>query len=368
MAKKTSKNKKKPSSGGRISISVIMPTLNSEKTIEKALTSVRNQKFPQDKIEILVIDGGSSDRTLEIAKQYRCRVLPNPKIQQEYAKHIGMLNAKGKYAMFLDSDEVLSSPTAVKNRIDIMESEPEIKIVLTGGYKKPKGFSVINDYINAYSDPFAFFMYGISSEADYFLKSLSRKSYVKALREDAVSRALVFKTRSIRPLVDISAGNTIDLEYFKKRFADRIKNVAIIPRTFYLITNEKPTVAVMKNDHIIHYSADSFKKFFNKIRWRVIVNIHYRNIPGTGFSNREEFQPLFFRLKKFLFPLYSFTVVVPLVDSIIKCFTRRAPILLMHMPLSVYTSAMIVYYYFLKAIKVKPILKSYGSQEKELKL
>lgn len=360
--------KKTASSGGKTVISVIMPTLNSEKTIEKALASVRGQKFPQNQIEILVIDGGSSDKTLDIAKKYNCRVLKNPKVQQEYAKHIGMLNAKGKYAMFLDSDEVLSSPTAVKNRIKIMGSNPDIKIVLTGGYKKPKGFSVINDYINAYSDPFAFFMYGISSEADHFLESLSRKSYVKVERDDRLFRVLSFKTRSIRPLVDISAGNTLDLEYFKKCFADRIRNVAIIPRAFYLITNDKPSVAVMKNDHIIHYSADSFKKFFNKIRWRVIVNIHYQDIPGTGFSNREEFQPLLFRLKKFLFPIYSFTIILPLIDSIIRSITRKAPVLLMHMPLAFYTSANIVYYYFLKLIKVKPRLKSYGSQEKVLKL
>lgn len=368
MAQSSSKKNKSSVNGKGTIITVIMPTLNSGKTIEKSLVSIRKQKFPQKQVEILVIDGGSTDQTLPLAKKYNCRVLPNPKIQQEYAKHIGMLKGKGRFAMFLDSDEVLSSPTAIRNRVEILSNNPEIKIVLTGGYKKPAGFSSINDYINVYSDPFAYFMYGITSEADHFLGSLSRRSYVKKEADTPVARELSFKKKSIRPLVDISAGNTIDLQYFKKRFAGRVRDVSIVPRAFYLITNDKPRFAVLKNDHIIHYSADSFRKFFNKIKWRVLVNIHYQDIPGTGFSNREEFQPLWFRLKKFLFPLYSFTVVIPLIDSIVKSIAWRAPILLMHMPLAFYTSAMIVYYYFLKLIRIKPRLKSYGSQEKVLKL
>ncbi len=46
-----------------IFFSMIMPVLNSQRTIEKALSSIREQDFPQERIEILVIDGGSKDRT-----------------------------------------------------------------------------------------------------------------------------------------------------------------------------------------------------------------------------------------------------------------------------------------------------------------
>lgn len=46
-----------------IFFSMIMPVLNSQRTIEKALSSIREQDFPQERIEILVIDGGSKDHT-----------------------------------------------------------------------------------------------------------------------------------------------------------------------------------------------------------------------------------------------------------------------------------------------------------------
>ena len=51
-------------------ISVVIPTYNSEKTLEKSLKSIREQSFNQEEIEILIIDGGSTDNTLEIAKKH----------------------------------------------------------------------------------------------------------------------------------------------------------------------------------------------------------------------------------------------------------------------------------------------------------
>ena len=51
-----------------IFFTIVMPTYNSERTIEKALKSIRDQKFDQNQIEILVIDGGSTGRAIENAK------------------------------------------------------------------------------------------------------------------------------------------------------------------------------------------------------------------------------------------------------------------------------------------------------------
>ena len=50
-------------------ISIITVCLNSEKTIKKCLDSVINQNYPKKKIEYIVIDGGSDDKTLSIIKK-----------------------------------------------------------------------------------------------------------------------------------------------------------------------------------------------------------------------------------------------------------------------------------------------------------
>jgi glycosyltransferase involved in cell wall biosynthesis len=54
--------------------SVIIPTYNEEKYIENCLRSVRNQKI-NGKIEIIIVDSNSSDRTREIAKKYANKVI-----------------------------------------------------------------------------------------------------------------------------------------------------------------------------------------------------------------------------------------------------------------------------------------------------
>lgn len=49
-----------------MTISIIIPTLNSAKTLKDCLASIAMQDYPKDKIEIIIADGGSTDGTLEI--------------------------------------------------------------------------------------------------------------------------------------------------------------------------------------------------------------------------------------------------------------------------------------------------------------
>ena len=64
-------------------ISIITVCLNSEKTIKKCLDSVINQNYPKKKIEYIVIDGGSDDKTLSIIKKKIKKIkILNGKIHQ----------------------------------------------------------------------------------------------------------------------------------------------------------------------------------------------------------------------------------------------------------------------------------------------
>ncbi|PIP12385.1 MAG: glycosyl transferase, partial [bacterium (Candidatus Stahlbacteria) CG23_combo_of_CG06-09_8_20_14_all_40_9] len=51
-------------------ISIVIPCRNEEKFIGKCLDSIIEQDYPKDKLEILVVDGMSEDRTREIMKEY----------------------------------------------------------------------------------------------------------------------------------------------------------------------------------------------------------------------------------------------------------------------------------------------------------
>jgi glycosyltransferase involved in cell wall biosynthesis len=89
-------------------ISIIIPTLNEERHIEKCLKSVFSQTFYSNIIEIFVIDGGSIDRTVEIVNQY-CKEYPNlfllnnKKKIQSAAFNIAVDKFKGDILIRLDA-------------------------------------------------------------------------------------------------------------------------------------------------------------------------------------------------------------------------------------------------------------------------
>lgn len=98
------------------SISIIMPTFNSEKTLEDSLKSIREQEFDQTQIEILLVDGGSTDRTAKIAQKYDAVMIHNARKLPEFAKQQGLLAAKGRYGIFIDSDESFINMNSLKKQ------------------------------------------------------------------------------------------------------------------------------------------------------------------------------------------------------------------------------------------------------------
>lgn len=336
-----------------------MPTYNSEKTIRESLESIKRQNYPEKFLEVLVIDGGSKDQTVKIAKKYNSVVLKNVKKQQEYAKTIGLHSAKGDIAVFLDSDEVFAENGTIKKIVDAITKEKTL-IVLSSGYRRPKNSSSVNDYINYFSDPFAHFMYGTSSEEGTKIESWKKK--YKNYNEDEEAVVFTFNKKEL-PLVDMAAATSIYLKEIKKVFSSKdFNNARFITKLFYLVNKKNNKLGIVKDSPIIHNSADSYGRFLGKIRWRIRVNIHYKEIPGTGFSNREDFQPDTFRLKKYFFPIYAFTLLIPLYESIFYFLKYRKPALLLHLPLTIYTALVIIYEYLLLLFGVKPDLSTYGKK------
>jgi hypothetical protein len=86
-------------------VSVIIPTLNEEKYLSRCLKSLVNQA-PDGTFEILVVDGGSSDQTVQIAKKYANAVLTNPNAPVGAARNLGAKAAKGGILAFIDADTI----------------------------------------------------------------------------------------------------------------------------------------------------------------------------------------------------------------------------------------------------------------------
>lgn len=90
-------------------ISVIIPTYNSEKYIEEAILSVV-KSIPFENRDLIIIDGGSSDCTVEVLKKYEKEIsfMISEKDKGIYdAMNKGISNSKGDYVIFLGSDDRL---------------------------------------------------------------------------------------------------------------------------------------------------------------------------------------------------------------------------------------------------------------------
>lgn len=92
----------------RIKVSVIIPVYNEEKYLDQCLLSVCNQTLKE--IEIICIDDGSTDNSLEILERFekqdsRCKLLKQHNQYAGVARNLGIQNANGKYLCFLDADD-----------------------------------------------------------------------------------------------------------------------------------------------------------------------------------------------------------------------------------------------------------------------
>lgn len=106
-------------------ISVIMPAFNSSRYIREAVASVLAQT--ESDFELLVVDGGSKDETVEIIRELertdpRVRYVPNPDDKgPAHARATGIRASKGRYIAFLDADD-LWLPTKLAEQVGFMES------------------------------------------------------------------------------------------------------------------------------------------------------------------------------------------------------------------------------------------------------
>ena len=85
-------------------ISVVIPTYNEEKNIERCLKALEKQSIKRDEYEIIVVDGHSKDKTVEIAKKYADKVILQKSKGVGGARNDGVSIAKGDIIATTDAD------------------------------------------------------------------------------------------------------------------------------------------------------------------------------------------------------------------------------------------------------------------------
>lgn len=115
-------------------ISIVVPSYNQSEYLEDCLDSCYNQTTPA--LEIIVVDDGSTDNSLEIANQYMfkefpfiespVRVISQVNKGLPSARNTGIMNAKGDYILFLDADDMLKENAIAKITQEIVKTNADV--------------------------------------------------------------------------------------------------------------------------------------------------------------------------------------------------------------------------------------------------
>jgi glycosyltransferase involved in cell wall biosynthesis len=89
-------------------ISVVIPAFNEEKRIERSLIALSNQTIPRDQYELIVVDGGSHDKTCQIAQDYADLVFVQESERVAGARNDGFLRSRHGLVATTDADSIVA--------------------------------------------------------------------------------------------------------------------------------------------------------------------------------------------------------------------------------------------------------------------
>ncbi len=122
-----------PSSKDDPLVSIVTPSYNQGRFLQRTIESVLNQTYP--KIEYMVMDGGSSDESVEILRSYgdRFHWVSEKDEGQTDAINKGFSRSHGEILAYLNSDDVLQ-PEAVEKIVNFLSNHPEVDLVYGDAY------------------------------------------------------------------------------------------------------------------------------------------------------------------------------------------------------------------------------------------
>lgn len=249
----------------KVLVSIIIPTYNSEKTIDACLKSIQNQTYKNN--EIIVVDNYSTDKTQEKIIRYDGKIIES-KTARAKARNIGIQNSNGNYILSIDSDMELSKDV-ISECINIFQNDKSI-----GGIIIPERSIGNNFWVKVRDFERSFYTDTAIESARFFRKDLIEK--VGGYEEN-----LVFFEESTLPQKIEELGYNV-----KKRI-----NAVILHHENIIIPEW------MKKKYYYGKTAKQYKKKYDKYTYQQI-SIFYR------FS-------LFFKNKRFYSkPLFAIGVIV----------------------------------------------------------
>jgi glycosyltransferase involved in cell wall biosynthesis len=306
-------------------LSIVVPTYNAENQLERFFLSLKRQIFPKNSLEILMIDGGSTDKSLRIAKKYHVRVIHNPMKLAEPGVVLGCTKAKGEMVMVLATDNIYKERNALQTIVDVFDDKNVIAAFPK--HDTAPDDSVYSRYFNTFTDPFSHFVYGKAANARTF------KDIYHTIRHTPIFDIYDYTSFSELPVIALAQGFTIRRSYLTNRHETNDDILAI-----YELIMQKKQIAYVHSVSLYHYTADNFKVFVKK-QSRAVENAIVRK--NSGISKRSNYLTMGQKIKQYFYFPYALSIILPFIRSLYEWINTGETMWFWH-PYMVFISAVVI--------------------------
>src|SRR3989344_1568467 len=280
-------------------VSVIICTYNAGNLLEQVLSSISSQTLQN--YEILCVDGGSKDKTLDkiqelSKKDQRIKLIHNPQKLPEgkgKGKWLGTKLAKGKYLAFIDQDNQLQRTDFLEISASLLSKEKTACGVLAGVKSDPTKSSV-SRFVGMFGTD-AFFAY----RSVDFLRHALAKTYSEGVSQIQLNPNFLYLT----------GGNCF---VYRKSDISSIGGFEQDIISIQKIVNKNKSLLLIASDATIHYADRNFLRFISKkFFWSQVFAVNkptkFNYLPSNSLE-----------LHQFILNLFSNLLILPRIPLAIK--------------------------------------------------
>ena len=318
------------------SLTIVIPTYNEEKNIRNCLNSIFAQDYPKKLLQVILIDGGSTDKTIEIAKKFEVEVMHNKfKVEERGRPYAIKTRARGEIIGSIDADNIIPENKDWLKKMIMPFNDKEIFAADTLYYSYRKNDSLITKY-NALiggDDPIATY-FGINDRLCFFNNKWTGMPHKEIDKGDYIE--INFRKDKI-PAIGSNGF------FFRKNIFDKVPNDPFIhPLFVHDIVSMGHTKMAKVKQGLIHVQDGSIKTFFRKklrrikrryskeINWRYNYDINKKEVLKTT--------------------LYLGTIALPIKDMILGFQNKPEWVWLFH-PIATFGLLFIYAYYAILGLK-----------------
>ena len=219
-------------------LSIIVPVYNVENYIEECILSLLNQNI--DNMEIIVVDDGSSDRSVDIVNSFRDSriiILKKKNGGLSSARNFGLKRARGEYVAFVDSDDFISGSNSYREMIELVKKNDTDIVVGRAGwyYSKDRIVDIERDV--------GIFNKSVIGFKEYIICSIKANRIYVPVCFSIYKRSLI-----INKNINFYEGIYHEDELFTNMILLEVDNISLYNNIFYMYRQREGSIMKINNN------------------------------------------------------------------------------------------------------------------------